>query len=77
MNFSSNFFLDFGEEAETYFSLLSNEDFDFKTKNILVKVTKEGPVVSVRLECDCVLDLKIASSSIIRSLEVIKKTISV
>lgn len=75
MKFTSNFFLDFNEDVDKYYSLLSNEDFDFKSKNILIKISKKGTSVELYLECDSILDLKIATSAIIRSLEVIKKTL--
>ena len=77
MKFTSNFSLDFKEEVEKYFSLLSNEDFDFKSKNILIKIIKKDTKVELYLECDSILDLKIATSSILRSLEVIKKTLEI
>lgn len=76
MKLVSNFFLDFGKDDEFYFKLLLEEDFDFKGKSISVVVTNDDGLV-VRLECDSVLDLKIATNAVIKSLETIDKSLRV
>ena len=77
MKFSSKFLLDVKENNDIYFNLLSQEDFDFKTKKISIDVSKESDVVAVRIDTNSVLDLKIATNALIKSLEVIDKTLKV
>lgn len=73
----TQFSLDLGKQSETYFNLLSNEDFDFKTKKILINITKSKNTIEVDISCNSILDLKIANSAIIRSLEIIEKTLKI
>ncbi len=40
MKICSTFLLDFGELNDIYYKLLSNEDFEFKTKNIKLNILK-------------------------------------
>ncbi len=77
MKFSSKFLLDVKENNDIYFNLLSQEDFDFKTKKITVDVSKENDAVAVRIDTNSVLDLKIATNALIKSLEVIDKTLKI
>ena len=77
MKFSSKFLLDVKGNNDIYFNLLSQEDFDFKTKKITVDVSKENDAVAVRIDTNSVLDLKIATNALIKSLEVIDKTLKV
>ena len=77
MKFSSKFLLDVKENNDIYFSLLSEEDFDFKTKKIKIDVSKENDAVAVRIDANSVLDLKIATNALIKSLEVIDKTLKI
>lgn len=76
MNLESSFSFDFGNLNETYFKLLAEEDFDFKTKNINFDV-KFNDKVEVKLVCSNILDLKIATTALIKSLEVIDKTLNI
>ena len=77
MKFSSKFLLDVKENNDIYFSLLSKEDFDFKTKKITIDVSKENDAVAVRIDTNSVLDLKIATNALVKSLEVIDKTLRI
>lgn len=78
MNLISSFDLDFKEDNETYYKLLKEEDFDFKTKNINISIDKTSKDnIKVEIMCDSVIDLKIANSALIKSLEVINKTLKV
>lgn len=75
MSIKTNILLDFKENNDLYYSLLKEEDYDFKTKNIKIDVSKSD-VVSVNVVCDSILDFKIATNSLVKSLEVIDKTIN-
>ena len=74
MKFQSNLELDFGKLNKIYFDLLSNEDFDFKTKNINININKlDSGKINIFFESSSVIDLKIASNAIIKSIEIINK----
>lgn len=77
MNLKFNYCLDFGKRNEDFLKLLLEEDYDFRTKEIFVDI-KKGDSGKVEIECVCgsILDMKIAISAIIKSLEVIDKTMS-
>ena len=77
MKFNSNYSFDFGSNNKLYLDLLSEEDFDFKTKDINIEVSENNNKVEVSLICDSVLDLKIGTNALIKSLEVITKTLEV
>lgn len=77
MKLASNLKLNFGKKNEMFYSLLKEEDFDFKTKEILVKIEKLDEEIFVNLECSSVLDLKIATNALIKSLEIIEKTLNI
>jgi hypothetical protein len=68
--------LDLGDKNQTYFKLLKEEDFDFKTKDIKISVELKDQI-EVQLETSSILDLKIATTALIKSLEVIEKTLKV
>ena len=69
--------MDFGDKVDLYFSLLLDENFDFKTKNILVNLEKQNNSIIINIICESLLDIKIANSAIIRSLEIIEKTLKI
>jgi len=77
MTFNSKFSLELGSEVDLYFNLLSDEDFDFKTKNILINISKNNTSINIDITCNSLLDLKIANSAIIKSLEIITKTLKI
>jgi len=77
MTFNSNYSLELGSKVDIYFNLLSEEDFDFKTKNILINISKTNNSINIDIICEKLLDLKIANSAIIRSLEIITKTLKI
>ena len=78
MNITSNFSLETKDLTEKYYSLLSEEDFDFKTKNISIDVKKASAAsLKININCDSVMDLKIGSNALIKSLEIIDKTLKV
>lgn len=75
---SSTFLLDFGELNDEYYELLSNEDFNFKTKDIELNITKlNSGKIKVKFISNSIIDLKIASNSLIKSLEIIDKTYNI
>ena len=69
--------LDVKENNDIYFSLLSQEDFDFKTKKIKIDVSKENNSVAVSIDAHSFLDLKIGINALMKSLEAIDKTLKV
>lgn len=73
----SSFFLNLGDKVDLYYSLLSDENFDFKTKNIIVNIKKQNNSIIINITCESLLDIKIANSAIIRSLEIIEKTLKI
>jgi len=75
MNFVSENLFDFGDNNELFFRLLCEEDFDFKNKNILIEIDLIDKGVFVKVSGSGVLDFKIANSSLVKSLEVVEKTI--
>ena len=77
MRISSKHVLELGSLSETYFKLLSEEDYDFKTKEILVEIEKEDDSIIANIFTNSIVDLKIADSAFIKSLEVIEKTLNV
>ena len=77
MKISSKHVLNLGSNTELYFKLLSEEDYDFKTKKIEFDIQKNDDSIIVNILAGSILDLKIADSAFIRSLEVIDKTLNV
>jgi len=78
MILKSDFKLDFKESNNLYFDLLNNEDFDFKTKNININIirTNSGSI-HIFFESSSIIDLKIAVNAVIKSLEIITKTLNI
>ena len=77
MKISSKHRLELGELSEIYFKLLKEEDYDFKTKKIKINIEKDKTSIIADITANSILDLKIADSAFIRSLEVIEKTLSI
>ncbi len=77
MSIKSSITCDFKEKNSLYYELLSEEDFEFKTKDILLDVKRKKDKVEIQIEADSVLDFKIGTSALIKSLEVITKTLEV
>lgn len=71
----TSFDLDFGSKNQIYFDLLNEEDFDFKTKKIKIKVSLDKTIL-ILIETESILNLKIANSAVIKSLEIIEKTLN-
>ena len=76
MKYTCDFCLDLGKNSQFYSNLLSQEDFDFKTKDIIVSINNEKNILNIKVICDSLIDLKIGSSSVMKSLEIIEKIIS-
>ncbi|MFW6026280.1 MAG: hypothetical protein ACOC16_00500 [Nanoarchaeota archaeon] len=76
MRFKSNFYLDFEDSNELYYNLLAQEDFNFRTKNIKINILMKNKI-EVEVLCDSIIEFKIAHSAIIKSLEVIDKTLKI
>lgn len=77
MKLESKFSLDFKEKSDIYYRLLLEEDFDFKTKNINIKIELKENLVLVFIYTSSILDLKIGTSALIKSLEIIEKTLNI
>lgn len=75
MRFNSSFQLDVGDLSEMFFTLLQEEDFNFKTKNIDVSISKLENLIEIVVSSTSVLDLKIGTTAVIKSLEIIDKVI--
>ncbi len=76
MKHIANFSLDFGNLNKTYYDLLIEEDFDFKTKDIKVDISNEKDL-GVSIKANSILDIKIGATALIKSLEIIEKTLNV
>ena len=76
MSLKSSFCFDFGNLNENYYKLLTEEDFDFKNKDIKLSINLTNSL-DVELDVGSVLDLKIATSALIKSLEIIDKTLNI
>lgn len=74
----ASFELELGPQTSLYYDLLQEEDFDFKTKDITIDINKVSESkIAVQVDCNTLIDLKIANSALIKSLEVIQKTLTV
>ena len=78
MKFKSFFNLELGKNTNLYYDLLIEEDFDFKTKNIQIQIQKENDsILNLNVLSDSIIDLKIGVNAVIKSLEIISKTLNV
>ncbi|MFW5704652.1 MAG: hypothetical protein ACOCXG_02305 [Nanoarchaeota archaeon] len=73
----ASFSLDFGVNSSYFYNVLKDEDFDFKSKDIFFQVCEKDSSVGVEVRANSILDLKIATSALIKSLEIIQKTLEV
>lgn len=76
MKINTSFELDL-KDIDMFYKLLTEEDFDFKTKEITIDFNKKNNLVMANINCTNILDLKIASTALIKSLEVITKTLNI
>ena len=76
MKISSKSIFDFKDLNETYYKLLKEEDFNFRTKKIKIEIKLEDKL-HCNIICDSILDLKIASNALMKSLETINKTLNI
>ena len=77
MIFTSILVLDFKEDNKLFFDLLKEENFDFSPKNIGVEIKFINSKIKIDFHGSSILDLKIASNAVIKSLEIINKTLNV
>ena len=78
MNLQNTFTLNLEKDkVHLYSKILSEEDFEFGNKNINVEVSCEGEILKIEVFASTIHELKIGVSSVIKSLEVVEKTISV
>ncbi|MEC8220867.1 MAG: hypothetical protein VX028_02240 [Nanoarchaeota archaeon] len=76
MKHSVRYSLNLGKNLQTYYSLLIEEDFDFKTKNIVVSISKDDKSLCITVSCDSLIELKIGTTAVQKSLDIIEKTLS-
>ena len=79
MIFENNFSLSFDkiDDLNTYFSLLEDNDFDFKTKDIKMEINKKGLKIDTCILAKTFIELKIANSSFMSCVEIINKTLKI
>ena len=78
MNVISVINLDLEVQRNNYFDLLSEEDFDFRTKQIDINLKKiEDNFLEIKVLASSILDLKIGMNAVIKSLEVIDKSLKI
>jgi len=77
MKLKSSYFFDFGDKNEIYFNLLNDEDFNFKSKNLIIKINLVDKKIKIDILTNSILNFKIASSALIKSLEIINKTLNI
>lgn len=76
MKLSTVYELDFGNKSSFFVELLKEEDFDFKTKSVVVNVSLKYSKVFIEVFADSLLELKVGTSSVMKSLEIISKTLA-
>lgn len=77
MKLSTVYNLNLGKQSAFYAELLREEDFDFKTKKIEVEILEEEFCVVVKVKANSLLELKVGTSAVMKSLEIISKTLEV
>lgn len=78
MKLTSIFFLNFDKLCDLYYKLLLEEDFDFKTKDISIDIEKVGVhEIKVSIFAKSFIDLKIAVTAFMKSVEIIEKTLNI
>lgn len=77
MKLSFLFKLNFGDKTDIYYKVLKEEDFDFKTKNIKINISKESNDIVINCIVDNFIEFKIASNAVMNSIEIINKTINI
>lgn len=76
MNFNTEYSLSLGDNLHNFYSLLKEEDFDFKTKNIQITISKSDDLLFIKIECNSIIDLKIGTTAVQKSLDIIDKTLA-
>ena len=77
MKFRATHSFDFGSYNNAYAALLKEEDFEFKTKSISLDIDQTEEGVRADISCNSVVELKIATTALIKSLETIQQTLEV
>ncbi|MCA9496757.1 MAG: hypothetical protein KC589_07445 [Nanoarchaeota archaeon] len=78
MNVNAVLNLNLENQRDNYFDLLSEEDFDFRTKDINIELEKfNSDSLKIEVLANSILDLKIGMNAIIKSLEVIDKSLKI
>lgn len=77
MIIENSFKLENLKDLEFYFKLLKEEDFDFRNKNINILILKEKKDLVVKIKAESFLDIKIGFSAVLKSLEIIYKSLNI
>jgi hypothetical protein len=78
MKYHSSFSLELLDKLSLYKSLLEEEDFDFKTKDIEVSIEEHSKeILGIEISCNSFIELKIGTNAVLKSLEVIEKTLEI
>jgi tyrosine-protein phosphatase YwqE len=77
MKFNVDYSLNLGENLQTFYSLLQEEDFNFKTKNIDVLFSIINDKLLIQVTCNSLIDLKIGTTAVQKSLDIIEKTLAI
>ena len=75
MELKNKFLLNFGKDTKKYLDILLEEDFSFKTKDIKLKISEnKNSKIEVNILAKSFIDLKIANSAFMNTIEIITKT---
>lgn len=78
MELKNKFILDFKKNNDIILSLLSCENLNFKNKNIKVDIKEnKNKKITISIFASTFIDIKIAITSIMNSLEIINKTLKI
>ena len=68
------FNLNFEKDSKFYYNILKEENFNSKKKNIIVDINILNSEINLNIICKNIIGLKIATNSIINTLDIINKT---
>lgn len=71
-----NFFLEV-ESPQFYKNLLAEEDFDFNNKDVGISILEKENGLEAKVEASSVLEMKIGVNALVKSIEVIDKTLRI
>lgn len=75
MKFEGEVKIHLDERTQLFYDLLCEEDYDFKNKEIEIDIHKADRDLLIHISAHSLTEYKIASTALIKSLEVIEKTL--